>query len=45
MGKTTRLAIALGTLFGTCFAVTWSWTFTPIGRLDYRAACVAKMGS
>jgi acetyl esterase len=45
MGKTTRLAIALGALFGTCLAVTWSWTFTSIGRLDYRAALVAKMAS
>jgi len=40
-----RLAIALGMLAGAFFAVTWSWTFTRLGRLDYRAAIVAKLAS
>lgn len=40
-----RLAIALGMLAGAVFAVTYSWTFTRLGRLDYRAALVAKLAS
>ena len=34
MRPATRLGIALGVLVGAFAAVVWSWTFTPLGRLD-----------
>ncbi|MBJ18568.1 MAG: alpha/beta hydrolase [bacterium] len=40
-----RIAIGLGMLAGAFAAVTYSWTFTRIGRLDYRAALIAKAAS
>lgn len=43
MRTPTRWAVAIGVLIGALAAVTWSWTFTPIGRLDYSAALVARM--
>ncbi|MEM9175662.1 MAG: alpha/beta hydrolase [Myxococcota bacterium] len=43
MRTATRLGIALGVLVGALAAVAWSWTFTPIGRLDLQAAIVAKV--
>ncbi len=40
-----RAVIGLGMLVGALAAVTYSWTFTRIGRLDYSAALIAKMAS
>ncbi|MCR9093882.1 MAG: alpha/beta hydrolase [bacterium] len=45
MRPATRLGIALGVLVGALGAVVWSWTFTPLGRLDLQAAIIAKMSS
>ena len=45
MRTPTRLAIVLGALVGALAAVVWSWTFTPIGRLDLQAAIVARMAA
>lgn len=38
-----RLAIALGMLAGGVLSITWSWTFTRLGRLDYGAAIAANL--
>lgn len=40
-----RLATLLGVLVGGLLAISYSWTFTPLGRLDYRAAVIAKLAS
>lgn len=45
MRAATRLGIALGVLAGALAAIVWSWTFTPLGRLDLQAAIVAKLAS
>ena len=45
MGWSTRIAVLLGAIVGGGLAISWSWTFTPLGRLDYRAAVVAKIAS
>lgn len=45
MRAATRLGIALGVLAGGLAAVVWSWTFTPLGRLDLQAAIIAKLSS
>jgi acetyl esterase len=41
----TRLGILLGVLVGALLAVTYSWTFTRIGRLDYPAALIARLST
>ena len=41
----TRIAIVLGVLVGAAAAVTYSWTYTPLGRLDYPAAVIARLSS
>ena len=38
-----KLAIALAALSLLGAGVSYSWTFTPIGRLDYPAAIVARL--
>ncbi len=43
--SSTRWAVLLGALVGGLVAVSYSWTFTPIGRLDYRAAVIARLAS
>ena len=43
--KSTRLAVLLGMLAGAFVAVTYSWSFTRIGRLDYGAAVIARVAS
>ena len=45
MRAATRLGIALGVLAGALAAIVWSWTFTPLGRLDLQAAIVARLAS
>ena len=45
MRMMTRLAIALGIVAGALAAVLWSWTYTPLGRLDLPAALVARFGT
>lgn len=45
MRMMTRLGIALGIVAGAIAAVLWSWTYTPLGRLDLPAALVARLGT
>ncbi|MDG2304384.1 MAG: alpha/beta hydrolase [Candidatus Binatia bacterium] len=40
-----RVGLALGAIVGLVAAVTYSWTITPQGRLDYGAAVVSKLAS
>jgi acetyl esterase len=40
-----RVAIVLGMLAGAFASVTYSWTFTRLGRLDYNAAIIAKIAT
>jgi acetyl esterase len=39
------VAASITVLLVIAFAITYSWTFTPVGRLDYRAALLAKIGT
>ncbi len=45
MRAATRIGIALGVLTGALAAVVWSFTFTPLGRLDLPAAVLAKLST
>ena len=45
MRTPTRIGIALGALVGALAAVVWSWTFTPLGSLDFQAALVAQLAT
>ena len=36
------LSIGIVAMLLVALALSWSWTFTPLGRLDYRAALLAK---
>lgn len=45
MRRTTRFAIALGIVVGAVAAIAFCWSFTPLGRLDLRAAVIAKLAS
>ena len=38
------IAILLLVLLGLA-ALSYSWTFTPLGRLDYKAAVISKLAS
>lgn len=41
----TRIAVGLGILVGAALALTYSWTFTRYGRLDYKAAVISRVAS
>lgn len=43
MKKRTYVLGALLLLIAVLFAISWSWTYTPHGRLDYRAALTLKL--
>ena len=45
MSGSVRIGVGLGMLVGALAAATYSWTFTRLGRLDYRAAVLAKVAS
>lgn len=40
-----RIVVALLVVAAIAAGVSYSWTFTPIGRLDYQAAVIAKLMS
>lgn len=45
MRKLPRFGLALGIVAGALAAVVWSWTHTPIGRLDLQAAVIARIAA
>ena len=45
MRGSVRIGVGLGMLVGALAAASYSWTFTRLGRLDYRAAVLAKVTS